>query len=96
MIMRHRVLIFGGGIAGLTSAIALGRQGHQIDVIERDPNWSVYGVGIMNPDMPCLRLRHRNSKTLREISQISYLRVRVISEPAAISLKAQAVGFALH
>jgi 2-polyprenyl-6-methoxyphenol hydroxylase-like FAD-dependent oxidoreductase len=44
--MRHRILIIGGGIAGLTSAIALGRQGHQIDVIERDPNWSVYGVGI--------------------------------------------------
>ena len=41
------VLIIGGGIAGLTSAIALGQRGHQLDVIERDPEWSVYGVGII-------------------------------------------------
>lgn len=41
------VLIVGGGIGGLTSAIALGRQGHKVTVIEKDPNWSVYGVGII-------------------------------------------------
>jgi 2-polyprenyl-6-methoxyphenol hydroxylase-like FAD-dependent oxidoreductase len=42
-----RILIIGGGIGGLTSAIALGRQGHEIEVIERDPDWAVYGVGII-------------------------------------------------
>lgn len=42
-----RVLIVGGGIAGLTSAIALRRAGHRVEVIERDPTWSVYGVGII-------------------------------------------------
>lgn len=41
------VLIVGGGIAGLTSAIALGRRGHRVEVIEKDPEWSVYGVGII-------------------------------------------------
>jgi len=41
------ILIIGGGIAGLTSAIALGRQARTLDVIERDPTWSVYGVGII-------------------------------------------------
>ena len=41
------VLIIGGGIAGLTSAIALGRRGFSINVIEKDPDWSVYGVGII-------------------------------------------------
>ena len=41
------VLIIGGGIAGLTSAIALGNRGHKLDVIEKDPEWSVYGVGII-------------------------------------------------
>ncbi|MET0292309.1 MAG: FAD-dependent oxidoreductase [Steroidobacteraceae bacterium] len=43
----RRILIIGGGIGGLTSAIALGRHGHDITVIEKDPAWSVYGVGII-------------------------------------------------
>jgi 2-polyprenyl-6-methoxyphenol hydroxylase-like FAD-dependent oxidoreductase len=42
-----KVLIIGGGIAGLTSAIALGQRGYDVEVLERDPNWSVYGVGII-------------------------------------------------
>lgn len=42
-----RILIVGGGIGGLTSAIALCRKGFDIEVIERDPDWSVYGVGII-------------------------------------------------
>ena len=41
------ILIIGGGIGGLTSAIALRRKGFTVDVIERDPDWSVYGVGII-------------------------------------------------
>ena len=41
------ILVIGGGIGGLTSAIALGKAGHSVTVIERDPNWSVYGVGII-------------------------------------------------
>lgn len=41
------ILIIGAGIGGLTTAIALGRQGLQVDMIERDPDWSVYGVGII-------------------------------------------------
>jgi len=42
-----RILVIGGGIGGLTSALALRRFGHDVDVIERDPTWSVYGVGII-------------------------------------------------
>lgn len=41
------ILIIGGGIGGLTAAIALRRQGFAVDVVERDPDWSVYGVGII-------------------------------------------------
>lgn len=40
------VLVIGGGIGGLTSAIALRQKGHRVTVIERDPDWAVYGVGI--------------------------------------------------
>lgn len=41
------ILIIGAGIGGLTSAIALGKDGHKVEMIERDPKWSVYGVGII-------------------------------------------------
>ncbi|KUR81325.1 FAD-dependent oxidoreductase [Novosphingobium sp. Fuku2-ISO-50] len=44
---QQHILIIGGGIGGLTSAIALGKAGHGVTVIERDPTWSVYGVGII-------------------------------------------------
>ena len=43
----EKVLIVGGGIAGLTSAIALRAKGFDVDVVEQDPSWSVYGVGII-------------------------------------------------
>ena len=42
-----KILVIGGGIGGLTAAIALRRKGFAIDLIERDPTWSVYGVGII-------------------------------------------------
>src|SRR5690606_10370743 len=44
---RQNILIIGAGIGGLTAAIALRRNGHAVMLIERDPNWSVYGVGII-------------------------------------------------
>lgn len=45
--MYPSILIIGAGIGGLTTAIALGRKGLRVDMIERDPTWSVYGVGII-------------------------------------------------
>ncbi len=42
----QRALIIGGGIGGLTAAIALRQRGIEVLVIERDPDWSVEGVGI--------------------------------------------------
>jgi 2-polyprenyl-6-methoxyphenol hydroxylase-like FAD-dependent oxidoreductase len=41
------ILVIGGGIGGLTSAIVLRADGHRVTVIERDLEWSVYGVGII-------------------------------------------------
>lgn len=40
-------LVIGGGIGGLTCAIALRQNGIDVTVIERDPDWTVYGVGII-------------------------------------------------
>ncbi|MBU6269366.1 MAG: FAD-dependent oxidoreductase [Sphingomonadales bacterium] len=41
------ILVIGAGIGGLASAIALRRAGHAVTLIEKDPDWSVYGVGII-------------------------------------------------
>ncbi|MBO6866094.1 MAG: FAD-dependent oxidoreductase [Thalassococcus sp.] len=41
------VLVIGGGIGGLTAAIALRRKGFAVEIVEKDPEWSVYGVGII-------------------------------------------------
>ena len=41
------ILVVGGGIAGLTSAIALSQKGFAVEIIEKDPDWTVYGVGII-------------------------------------------------
>jgi 2-polyprenyl-6-methoxyphenol hydroxylase-like FAD-dependent oxidoreductase len=46
-VQHQNILIIGGGIGGLTSAIALGRDGHRLTIIEKDPDWAVYGVGIL-------------------------------------------------
>jgi len=57
-----KILVIGGGIGGLTSAIALGRKGFAVDVIEKDPSWSVYGVGII-----------QQSNVVRAVSQLGIL-----------------------
>ena len=41
-----RILIVGAGMAGLTLAIALRRQGITPDIVERQPAWPVHGAGI--------------------------------------------------
>ncbi|MEN3747419.1 FAD-dependent oxidoreductase [Sphingomonas sp. HF-S3] len=56
------ILIIGGGIGGLTSAIALRARGFGVTVIERDPEWSVYGVGII-----------QQSNVIRAMSQLGLI-----------------------
>ena len=42
----RKVLVVGGGIAGLTLAVALRRRDIAVDVVELAPKWNVLGVGI--------------------------------------------------
>ncbi len=42
----ERILIVGGGIAGLTLATALYQQGFMAELIERSPSWHAVGAGI--------------------------------------------------
>jgi 2-polyprenyl-6-methoxyphenol hydroxylase-like FAD-dependent oxidoreductase len=41
-----RVLVVGGGIGGMATAIQLRGQGVDVDLIDIDPDWKVYGAGI--------------------------------------------------
>ncbi|UAJ12569.1 FAD-dependent oxidoreductase [Polymorphobacter megasporae] len=44
--MIDSVLVVGGGIGGMTAALALARRGVAVTLIDSDPNWRVYGAGI--------------------------------------------------
>jgi 2-polyprenyl-6-methoxyphenol hydroxylase-like FAD-dependent oxidoreductase len=54
----NRVLIVGGGIAGMSLAIALARSGIASEIVEADPDWRIYGAGITITG-PTLRAFHR-------------------------------------
>lgn len=41
-----KALVVGGGIAGMSATIRLREEGVAVDLIDKDPNWSVYGAGI--------------------------------------------------
>jgi 2-polyprenyl-6-methoxyphenol hydroxylase-like FAD-dependent oxidoreductase len=42
----RRILIIGGGFSGMSAAIQLRKQGHDVDLVEIDPGWRSYGAGI--------------------------------------------------
>lgn len=47
MIDKHRYAIVGGGIGGLTLAVALQRKGFQVSVYENAPAWRPLGAGLV-------------------------------------------------
>lgn len=65
---RGRALVIGGGIAGMSVAIALRRIGWAVDLCERDPGWRVYGAGITitGPTLRAMRALGILDEVLRE------------------------------
>lgn len=45
-----KALVIGGGIGGLSTTVSLRKRGIEVDLIEKNPRWDVYGVGIIQPD----------------------------------------------
>jgi len=56
------ILIVGAGVGGLSAAIALRQRGFSVEMIEKDPEWSVYGVGII-----------QQSNVVRAVAQLGIL-----------------------
>jgi 2-polyprenyl-6-methoxyphenol hydroxylase-like FAD-dependent oxidoreductase len=46
MIAARNALIVGGGIGGMSAAVTLRKLGVEVDLIDLDPQWRVYGAGI--------------------------------------------------
>lgn len=65
---RGRALVIGGGIAGMSAAIALRGIGWTVDLCERDPGWRVYGAGITitGPTLRAMRALGILDAVLRE------------------------------
>ena len=53
---QHPVVVVGGGIGGVAMALALGRQGHQVQLLEQADQIGAIGYGVqMGPNvMPML------------------------------------------
>jgi 2-polyprenyl-6-methoxyphenol hydroxylase-like FAD-dependent oxidoreductase len=53
----QKVLIVGGGLAGASAAIALAREGIDVEIVEREPVWGAVGTGItlMGPALRALK-----------------------------------------
>lgn len=54
----RNVLIVGGGIGGLTAAVAFRRRGIAVDLVELNARWTVAGVGIIQPNNTLRALHH--------------------------------------
>ena len=54
----ERVLVVGGGPAGMTAAIALRARGLEPEIVELDAAWAPLGVGLLLP-------AHRSARSRR-------------------------------
>lgn len=51
-------LVVGGGIGGMAAAISLARRGVNVELIDLDPDWRVYGAGITITGVTLRAYRH--------------------------------------
>lgn len=68
-----RVLVLGGGIGGMATAIALRRSSVDVEIVEIGPEWKVYGAGLTITG-PTLRA-FRDLGLLDEIARVGFFSV---------------------
>ena len=44
--MIGKALVVGGGVGGMSAAVALARRGVAVELADADPQWRAYGAGI--------------------------------------------------
>src|SRR6478752_6313925 len=44
--MIGKALVVGGGVGGMSAALALARRGVEVELVDADPQWRAYGAGI--------------------------------------------------
>lgn len=76
-----KVLVVGGGIAGMSAAMSLRKYGIEVDLIDLDPQWRVYGAGITI-----------TGPTLRALRSLGVLDEVLTAGATADGLKVCAVG----
>lgn len=42
----EKALVVGGGVGGMSAALALARRGTEVELVDADPHWRAYGAGI--------------------------------------------------
>ncbi len=68
---KHNILVVGGGVGGMSAAIALCKIGADVELIDIDPQWRVYGAGITITG-PTLRA-FKAIGVYDEISEVAYV-----------------------
>jgi 2-polyprenyl-6-methoxyphenol hydroxylase-like FAD-dependent oxidoreductase len=77
MVSLRRVLIVGGGLSGTSAALALQREGIDVEIVEKEPVWGAMGTGItlMGPAMRALKQLGVLAQCLAEGSGCSEMRL---------------------
>lgn len=70
-----KVLIVGGGTAGMSTSIALAQRGYQVELIDLDPEWRVLGAGLTITG-PTLRA-FKSLGVINEVASQGYFSAKV-------------------